>query len=494
MRLATLNGPLYREMGRPTAIAAAVLAASAALGASVGVVGPQAAAGAVGAAVAIALLRSSGVAFALYLLVPPFLKGFLQPLVPVDLTVALGLACILHVAYGIVVRPVPVRRGALALWFALLAMITLGSLYAPDQGLALSRVQGWVGLVLLPLLIAFWVANDHREVERFIWTCLVVGLVVTLSAVLSFSPSQRLELGFISTINMGRAALMVPLIVFFYVIKAGPTWMRGPLLLIAPLTFLVTLAAGARGPLLMFLALAAALSAWHVARGRQIARGTLAGAAAAVLVLGIVAAVTPLPSMSIGRFAELTAVAGGDTTEEGSLIARLAAADLATSLFEDHPALGAGTGAFAYHSQRTPLISDIETPHNILLEIAADWGVMGLVLFAMLVLAAIRRRPPAPVWTAVWALFLFFLANAMLGSFFEGRAFWGLALLLLAAPVAALPVRPVTEPSESPAPHVEKAALDGEGSQLQPQGHRRGSLPTLPWATPGERVPGDRPG
>ncbi len=425
------------QVNQSTTLAAAMLSASAAVGVAIAVVGPQVAAIVAGAAVAFGLLRSPGVAFALYLLVPPFLKGLLQPLVPFDLTVALGLVCVLHVAYGVVAKPVRVNGIALVLWFALLAMITVGSLYAPDQGLALSRVQNWVGLVLLPLLVAFWVASDQREVERFVWTCLTVGLFVTLAALLAFSPSQRLVIGFSSTINVGRASLMVPIIVFFYVMRDGPTWLRGPLLAVLPLTLIVSVAAGARGPLVMFLAVAAALSIWHVARGRRIAKGLVAGAAAAALGLAIIAVATPLPSVSIDRFDRLAAyVAGGDTSADGSLAMRLAAADLSVSIFEDHPAVGAGTGAFAYYSRMVPFISTMENPHNIILELAADWGVMGLMLFGVLVLAAIRRRPAAPVWTAVWGLFLFLLANQLLGNVFDNRLFWGFALLLLAAPVA----------------------------------------------------------
>jgi O-antigen ligase len=460
MHLAALKSPAVPEVGRTTVIVAAALSASVALGAAVGAVGPQTAAGVAGAAVAIALLRSSGVTFALYLLVPPFLKGFLQPLVPVDVTVLLGLVCILHLAYGIAAKRVPVRVSALVLWFALFAMITLGSLYSPDQGIALARVGDWVGLVLLPMLVAFWVAGDQRELERFVWTCLGVGLAVTLLAVVALSPTQRLVVDFSSTINVGRAALMVPFIVFFFVMKDGPSWSRGPLLAVLPLTLVVSFAAGARGPLLMFFVLAAALSIWHVARGRRISKGTLAGVAAAVLMLGITVAVLPLPAASIDRFDRFAAfVTGGEATGDGSVAARLAGADLASSIFEEHPVLGAGTGAFAYYSRLVPVIADIKNPHDILLEIAADWGVMGLALFLVLVLTAIRRRPAAPAWGAVWALFLFFLANAMLGSFFDNRALWGLALLLLAAPV---PVRSggSTDPEK---------ALATRGVQAQPR-------------------------
>ena len=474
---------MYPQVNRPTAFAVATLSASATVGAAVAAVGPQVAGSVAGAAVVIGILRSSGVAFALYLLVPPFLKGFLQPLVPVDLTVALGLACVLHVAYGIVAKRVSIRMSALILWFALLAMITVGSLYAPDQSLAFSRVQNWVGLVLLPLLVGFWVACDQRELERFIWTCLAVGLFVTLLAVLAISPSRRLLVDFSSTINVGRASLMVPFIVFLYVMKDGPGWMRGPLLAVLPLTLVVSFAAGARGPLLMFFALAATLSIWHVARGRRIAKGTLAGAAAAVVMLGITVAVMPLPSVPIDRFDRLAAyVTEGEMAADGSMAARLAAADLSVSIFEEHPALGAGTGAFAYYSQMVPTISGIENPHNILLELAADWGAMGLVLFVVLVLAAIRRRPAAPVWTAVWGLFLFFLANAMLGSFFDNRAFWGFALLLLAAPVAVRPHRSTTEPGEGAVPC-------GESVQPQPRGHHRS-----PALTPMRILPSGRRG
>lgn len=438
IRVVAFVSAVNLQVNRSRAFAAAALSASATAGVVAAAVGPPAAGIMAGAAIVIGILRSPGVAFALYLLVPPFLKGLLQPLVPFDLTVALGLVCVLHVVYGVVARPVSVKATVFVLWLALLAMITVGSLYAPDQGLAFSRVQNWVGLVLLPLLVAFWVASDQREVERFVWTCLAVGLFVTFTALLAFSPYQRLLIGFTSTINVGRASLMVPIIAFFFVMRDGPTWMRGPLLLVLPLTLALSVAAAARGPFLMFLAVAAALSIWHMARGRRPSKWAVAGAAAAVMVLGITIAVVPLPSVSIDRFDHLAAyLAGGDTTGDGSLSMRLAAADLSVSIFQDHPVLGAGTGAFSYYSQMVPFISALGNPHNILLELAADWGVMGLALFAVFVFAAIRRRPPAPVWTAVWGLFLFLLANQMLGNIFDNRAFWGFGLLLLAAPVAA---------------------------------------------------------
>jgi hypothetical protein len=465
------------QVNRPTTITAAMLLAGVAVGAAVAVAGPRAVWIAAGAAVVVGLLRSPGVALALYLLVPPFLKGLLQPLIPVDLTMALGFVCIIHVAYGIVAKPVSIKMSALVLWCAVLAMITVGSLYAPDQSLAMSRVQSWVGLVFLPLLVAFWVAGDQREVERFIWTCLAVGLVVTLLAVLAFTPSQRLLVGFSSTISVGRASLMIPIITFFYVVRDGPRWIRPPLIVIAPLTVVVAFAAGARGPLILFFALVGALSIWHLARGRRISQGTVLGAAAAVLVLGSIAAVVPMPSISIDRFTELAGiVAGADTAADGSLEARLIAANLSVAIFEDHPALGAGTGAFTFRSRLVPAISGIENPHDILLEIAADWGVMGLGLLAVLVLAAIRRRPAARVWTAVWGLFLFFLLNAMLGSFFDNRAFWGFGLLLLAAPVAARSRRPDTE-RYTAGPPVPGGPEDPGGSGRAPHPDARHRAP-----------------
>ncbi len=429
------------RVDRSTAVvAAAALAAGGIVGVTVAAVGPAVAGSVALAVVVLTLLRSPGVALALYLFIPPFLKGYLQPFVPVDLTAILGLACALHVAYGMIARPVKIRHRALVLWIALLAMITVGSLYAPDQNLAFSRVLNWLALVMAPLLVVFWVAEDQREVERFIWTCLAVALLVVILTAGEFSPSQRLAPGTLSTINVGRASLMVPIITFFYLMRDGPSWLRGPLLVVTPLALLISIAAAARGPLLLFVALAAALSIWHLARGHRPSSRAVASLTVSVLLLGIIATVTPLPSVSLDSFVRLAAYAtGAGTTVDGSIEPRLDAADLAISIFEDHPAVGAGTGAFTHYSQTIPTLSTIQNPHNIVLEIASDWGVMGLVLFLVLVLVAIRQRPPASVWTAVWAVFLFLGANAMLGSFFDYREFWGFGLLLLAAPVAGRP-------------------------------------------------------
>ena len=226
-------------------LAAAALTTSAVAGIAVGAFGPQVAALAAGIVAVAGLLRSPGVALSLYVLVPPLLKGLLQPYVPVDLTVLLGAICLMHVAYGLVAKPIHVDRTAAALWIAVLGMIAAGSLYAPDQGLAAEKVVSWAGLVFAPLLVAFWVASDPREVRRFVWSSLVVGVVVTLAALVTYSPSHRLVADFTTTINVGRASLLVPIIVFLFVLRDGPSWARLPLLAIVPLTFVASIAAGA---------------------------------------------------------------------------------------------------------------------------------------------------------------------------------------------------------------------------------------------------------
>jgi hypothetical protein len=54
-------------------------------------------------------------------------------------------------------------------------------------------------------------------------------------------------------------------------------------------------------------------------------------------------------------------------------------------------------------------------------------------------------------------VFLFLLANLLLGNFFDNREFWGFALLLLAAPVAVRSQRRITDPYEATVPSPERA-------------------------------------
>ena len=92
---------------------------------------------------------------------------------------------------------------------------------------------------------------------------------------------------------------------------------------------------------------------------------------------------------------ELTEAAGG---REESVEARTEAGRLAIGVVEDFPWLGTGGGSFysSFMRYRTPRLGYLDHTHNDYVEVAADFGLIGLALLGGLVVASL--------WTALRVL------------------------------------------------------------------------------------------
>jgi len=93
----------------------------------------------------------------------------------------------------------------------------------------------------------------------------------------------------------------------------------------------------------------------------------------------------------------------------------------ALETFVQNPALGAGTGSFAALAP----VSGVAYPHNLFLELAAELGVMGLLLSLGLVFIPLARlvlgRHPARDASLAGALMIYCLVNALVSSDVTGN-------------------------------------------------------------------------
>jgi O-antigen ligase len=167
------------------------------------------------------------------------------------------------------------------------------------------------------------------------------------------------------------------------------------------------------------------------------------------IVLGALVASHVVPGDAMNRVAgTLVGGEGGlDTNGRSELWAQ------AWRAFVDHPALGIGTGGFA-------AVAPLETyPHNLFLETAAEWGLLGLlpVLAALGVgitkMATAVRRPPrgeGGLAALVAALFAAALIDAMFSGDITTNADVWLTLGLGLGLASRAPPRPV--PGQHPLP------------------------------------------
>jgi O-antigen ligase len=390
-------------------------------------------------AIVAAVLWMPGVLLAAYLLIPTY-KAAVQPWIPIDITLGLAILNAVQVFALLLYRDIGLTRRGLIVWMAIAALITAGALYAPNQSLALELVGQWWFLVVAPLTAAARVAMKRTYLIQFLGVIVVLSSVaigLALTQTLALASEERLQVLGDNTIQSARAVLLFPLIgaAYFLRTRGRAGWLALPLL---PIGVYGALATGSRGPLLAFVATIVLLGV-SMATRRPASRRMAVVSVVAVLTMGaLVVAVDLLPSVSLERIGLLFESIGGGTAAGGSINTRATLFGLAVSAFEGQPVLGVGTGGFASIARETITLSGYEYPHNTLLQIAAELGIVGAALaLYMVVLAFLAPTPPTVTWFAVRGLAAFYVLNALVsGGLYEERMLWGLLLVLLCAPAS----------------------------------------------------------
>ncbi len=418
-----------------------------------------------------AAVRMPGAVLAALVLVP-FYKAAIQPYIPVDITAILAGLNVLQVIPVLRDhRPRSWSNSGLILWgaFGLLVLATV--LYAPDQQLALGTAVGFWGLVIGPITpAALRCAREPRHIREFLWTVFLAGVVVValgLAQLLEGQPTGGAPLVVLgaNTIAVGRAALLVPLLGLTFILQARIPGARAAMIVLTPAAFVVAIASGSRGPLLVVLALGGLGLLDYVNRPQRPDWRLVTAVAGAVLaVLLVTIGSGALPAQSVQRFATFGGFIQGAVTSapetsaaDTSSQTRVELFGAALAMFEERPILGWGVSSFATTSPRFLGASRGDAyPHNAVLQIAAELGLVGLLALAGLVLLGLARRLPRGPMAIVRLLFLFFFLNAMVsGDILADRMTWALLMLLLVADAAPTSEEkptlvPVLTPTRSP--------------------------------------------
>ncbi|HEY6962930.1 MAG TPA: O-antigen ligase family protein [Gaiellaceae bacterium] len=360
---------------------------------------------------------------------------------------AVGLAILVvraddELPFRVLATPAVAATAALAVWL----FVRLGS--SLDASYGSRKLQLFIALDVVALVAGIVVGRVRDRVDLWAIVALLVSAAGAFALVrgvvgghATVGVGGRLALtGSDSPIGLSRdAARGLILAVYLLMAGSGPT--RRLLAIAAiPLLTIAFVSGGSRGPLLGLLAGLAAFLAYAL-RDPRARRRVLLVFVAAVVSVPVVGQLAP--GQDVGRtFSILTGSEGGLSSNGRSQLW-----SAAWNAFSSHPLLGIGTGSF--HA-----LGGVELyPHNLLLEAAAEWGIVGLALVAITVAAAGKTlsralRAAAPSEQPQAALVLGLFAAAVVNSMFSGdvtdnAAVWfagGLAVGI-ARRVDALPLR-----------------------------------------------------
>jgi O-antigen ligase len=373
------------------------------------------------------VVRAPGVGLGAYLFLP-FYKAALSGIVPIDLTVLLAAVNALQLGPLVLAGERPVRgssRGTTA-WLAFGILVVAGITWAADPALGASRAATWWLLVVAPLIAAYRVASRPAFVDQLLATGLAIGLAVVAIAIPGIFGSARLAAAGENTLQTGAITLLTALLAGAWVAPAVPLVVRGLAAAVIAVAIVESVASGSRGPLLAFGAVVAVAVVGRITSASGLRRSDLAvGLGLVALGLVVVAVADRLPGASLARLGQLDEAVGGRTT--------LWAAGL--DLFSQRPVLGQGTGGFAAYAAAQPRLLEFTYPHNDLVQVAAELGIVGLaVIVTVLGFAFLRPLPGERRWAVIRLVGLFMLLVGMVsGDLYGDRLLWGLVVLQLAA-------------------------------------------------------------
>ncbi len=346
-------------------------------------------AGGVALGVAIALpQRGTEIAIGLLLLVPIafvarlwpeavlllfVVSGSFKSALPsfIDPTLALG-AVVAVLVLGRLMRG-GVRRPPAGFWaFVLFAAIVAMSFLSQPSGYGADKLARFGTLSLLAFVAGYLLLDSDDAVRRFAIAVIAYGTTVACVGLLSgFSAgAARLTALQSNTIQYGRAASYAAAGAFVGALHARRGWLWGGPVIVASLLALA--GSGSRGP-----AIGLVVVCGLILLIRLVTRGAaraVVTAAAVGIVLAATGAWRLIPEQATARFA---LILSGDPGTSGST--RLVLFALASELFRARPIVGWGSGGFAGFG------AGYLYPHNAVLEVGAEFGLVGLVPYLVAV-------------------------------------------------------------------------------------------------------------
>jgi O-antigen/teichoic acid export membrane protein len=334
-------------------------------------------------------------------------------------------------------------RLSLAPWSVVLSVAGLASLallglmlirlgVSPDSSYGSVKVQLYAADVLIIFVGAVFVATDVRHLRLFLMALLVVdatGALFFMYDLVAGSAKTvvggRYSLGAAEyPIDMGRASADGLLLAIYAVLTTTKRLSRTLAVIAIPILAVALAAAGSRGPVVAFAFGLLALLGLTATNARARSRLTLVGA---MFLVATVVVPLVVPSTALARALSTIIGSASGLSSNG----RSELWTVALGSFSHHFWLGLGTGGFG------SLNTGLAYPHNLLLEMATELGIVGVVLVLMVLgsfIRALGRCHRLAVGTdrttiaLVISLFLTALVNANFSDPIQGNGsvwLWG---------------------------------------------------------------------
>lgn len=333
------------------------------------------------------------------------------------------------------------REGWLVATLIFFVFQIASALWAPSASRIGPQTLDLVLLIVLTLAFYFWTLGDpDRAIQYTFRLFFVAAIVFALAAIFINGPGEQ---GRYSAFGGGpNVFVRIEILGVIAAIAMSLSSRKWTPLLVTPLFLLAAVLSGSRAGLMAGGAVGVA-ALWKI-RSRLKA-GPVLAAGIFLVTAGIViwfSAPPAFTSLFQERFVQ-------QTVQEQYLSDRTDIWAAAIRMAVEHPVAGAGLDGFYGLIGVNQMV---EYPHNYVLAVAAEGGLIGLGLLACAVILwarTVRGGGPRPQVTglAVAAAVFVALSSLFSGDYYDARLFWIFAAMAAAAAVA----RARTVPAAAPA-------------------------------------------
>jgi len=311
------------------------------------------------------------------------------------------------------------------------ALLWLGLIYTPSPLYGYNKALFYLLRNVIPFIGFLIISHDTVKLKRLLGIFAIIGIVFLIASAPSIARGDYLSASRFSVLNRNPIwyarilGVSIVSLLFFY--KGSSTIILKPFILVTMMLLIVPMVfSGSRGPifsLILAIFTFAVLSSKKVRLTKNVIQWAL--------IVGGVYLVYHLVSYLAGaywtRFTDIEKI-NSFVFEQ----VRLKWWAISLQGFIDSPLLGWGTGGYT----RLLGVGDIPAyPHNVLLEVACESGIVGLVLFSSFLILTIKNivilrkeEGSSPVYRLAVpfaSLFIFAISNAMFsGDLYSNEMIW----------------------------------------------------------------------
>jgi O-antigen ligase len=435
--------------------------------------------------------------------------------VPIDLSIclfamtfAMGMAIIWRERLYLPGLTVVAIAGVFVTWAAVTHLWTPSTIYAQEKLIKLTVLNLWCSIAAAMIM-----ANRPERIRRLLLLLVVFGTAASVDGIIQYATADEFALSasFSLPNYLGQARLygMGALVAFGLWLHADPFSRRGVVLMsVFGVCLYAMLIAGARGPMLSVgaamllpLALGVRLPRQRLLVSKALLTSVVLFAVTAAVLVHL-ATVSPDSLRAFQRFGTLLNAEGGGT----SVSRRLDIWPATLQLWAEQPLVGQGIGSWPV----LYLGEDISSyPHNLILEVLVEFGLVGFMLLAAIIAVAWSRvtlerlRAEPALMAAAMLCISTFLYSMTTGDLSDNRTLFAMLGLLVMRPTRtvtragtegrpsrarAVDVRPAYVPEPMSAARLRSAASRSSGSRRSnphfgrapsgATGHRRSSSDT----------------